>query len=253
MGKAILLSCLFWAWSVAGAADVLVVADEIPAMEFLAGRLQAEENVSCEVVTQSAMPAALAPFRAVIVYLHGKLGEPAEKALVDYTKAGGKLVVLHHSISSGKRQNKEWFRFLGVALPEGEVGQGGYKWIEPVTLDVVNLASDHFITTNKLTFPGRISYRRSDVGGVEELRSGFTLHDSEVYLNHTFTEPRTVLLGFRYTDAKSGQVYMQDRAGWVRPAGRGTIIYLLPGHSVKDFEDPTYARLVINAVVYPGR
>jgi hypothetical protein len=246
----ILAGCFLCIGSAVGGAWVLVVADEIPAMEFLAGRLEVEEKIGSEIVTQGRMPADLSGFAAVIVYIHGKLEEDAERVLIAYTKAGGKLIVLHHSISSGKRKNREWFGFLGVSLPEGEFSQGGYKWIEPVALDIVNLAPDHFITSNRVTYPIRVPYRRSDLSGSEELRPGFSLQESEVYLNHMLTQPRTVLLGFRYVDAKSGQVYMQDRAGWLRSAGRGLIIYLLPGHSVLDFQNRVYARLIINAVLF---
>jgi type 1 glutamine amidotransferase len=79
---------------------------------------------------------------------------------------------------------------------------------------------------------------------------GFTLHDSEVYLNHKLLEPRTVLLGLRYKDEKTGKVWMQEHAGWVRPAGKGWIVYLMAGHSAKDFENPVYSRLVINSVIW---
>ena len=34
-----------------------------------------------------------------------KMGEPAEKTFIQYAESGGKLVLLHHSISSGKRPN----------------------------------------------------------------------------------------------------------------------------------------------------
>ncbi len=232
------------------AAQGLIVADEIPAMQYLADQISAEENIATTVVTQDKLPADLAKYSAVIVYIHRDLNAPAEKALIDYTQQGGKLIALHHSISSGKRKNKQWFSFLGVQLPTGDVSQGGYKWIEPVTLQVVNLAPKHFITSHQLEYPGRIAYTPSDVGGSETSRPGFTLPESEVYLNHTYTEPRTILLGFKYTDAKSGKVYMQDRAGWIKPAGKGWIIYFLPGHSLRDFKNPAYARLVLNAVIY---
>jgi type 1 glutamine amidotransferase len=44
--------------------------------------------------------------------------------------------------------------------------------------------------------------------------------------------------------------YMQNTAGWIRLAGKGWIIYLSPGHSMKDFENPTYSRIVLNAVIF---
>jgi type 1 glutamine amidotransferase len=71
----------------------------------------------------------------------------------------------------------------------------------------------------------------------------------QVYLNHVLTGPHTVLLGLRYTDP-TGKVWMQGHAGWVRQAGKGTVAYFLPGHSALDFEDPAYARIVLNAVIW---
>jgi len=232
------------------AAEVLIVADEFPAMEWLADALKTREGIPSRVVAQTNLPPRLAPFAAVVVYLHFELREPTEQALIDYTRAGGKLIVLHHSISSGKRKNAQWFKFLGVALPEGDVSQGGYKWIEPVTLDIVKLAPDHFITTNRVDYPARIDWPEASAGLGDRSLPGFTLHESEVYLNHVLIEPRTRLLGLKYTDAKSGQVWRRTHAGWVKAAGGGWIIYLLPGHSVKDFEHPAYARIVLNAVTW---
>ena len=31
---------------------------------------------------------------------------------------------------------------------------------------------------------------------------------------------------------------------------KGWIIYLMPGHTQKDFENPTYSRIVLNAIIY---
>jgi hypothetical protein len=242
---ALLLSTL-----VAAAADVLIVADEIPAMEVLAKHWQQEAGVNVHIVTQSNLPPALTNFSTVAAYIHGTLKAPAENALIDFTTQGGKLIVLHHSISSGKRTNQDWFRFLGVSLPEGNVDQGGYKWIEPVTLEFVNLAPEHPITTGGVTYPTRIEYRNAPAGGGTQLLPGFVLKETEVYLNHVLTEPRTILLGFKYTDAKSGKIYMQDRAGWSRKAGRGWIFYFMAGHSARDFTDPTYARILVNALTF---
>ena len=243
-----LIGCLIFAWPAFAADDVLIVADEIPAMEFLASKLRNQENLTSKIVLQTAMPADISPYSAVVVYIHKALGEPAEKAFIEYTKAGGKLVVLHHSISSGKRKNKEWFTFLGVSLPEGDVNAGGYKWLEPVTLDIVNLAPDHFITTNKVQYPAKTSFKCLD--GTEKPMPAFTLNESEVYLNHVLTGTRTLLLGLRFADSATGRVWMQNHAGWVKQSGNGWIVYLLPGHSILDFENPAYARIVLNAVIW---
>jgi hypothetical protein len=201
-------------------------------------------------VEQKDLPASLGPFEAVIVYIHGALSMKAEDAFIAYTKAGGKLVCLHHSISSGKRKNAHWFPFLGVALPEGPLSSGGYKWTEGVTFELVNLNPNHFIMTNRVSYPARIAYTTTNAVANTGGLPGFILKDSEVYLNHIHTEPRTLLMGLKYKDEASGTTYMQDRAGWVKPAGKGWIIYLMPGHRKSDFENEAYGRIVLNAVIW---
>jgi hypothetical protein len=244
-----LLAVLLLAVPVAHA-DVLIVADEFPAMQIVASKLKAEENIESKVVSQKEMPTDLSPFTAVVVYIHGALSETAENAFIAYTRAGGKLVLLHHSISSGKRKNAHWFGFLGISLPEGDVSSGGYKWIEGVTWDLVDLNPNHFIMTNQVRYPASIAYISTNTPSRQESLPGFTLEHSEVYLNHVHSEPRTLLMGLKFTDSKTGTTYMQDRAGWIKPAAKGTLIYLMPGHTSKDFENTAYSRIVLNAVVY---
>jgi hypothetical protein len=178
------------------------------------------------------------------------LSENAENAFIAYALSGGKLVLLHHSISSGKRKNAHWFSFLGVSLPEGEVAHGGYKWIEGVSLDLVNLNPNHFIMTNKVTYPEHIGYTNANASLPRGDLAGFKLNESEVYLNHVLDPSRTLLMGLKFTDEKSGTVYMQSHAGWIKTAGKGTVIYLMPGHTRRDFENPTYGRIVLNALIY---
>src|SRR5882724_4182918 len=161
-------------------AEVLIVADEFPAMEFLAGKLKSEEKVSAKVVSQTEIPGSLDLFDAVVVYIHGALAEKVEASFIDYTRAGGKLVLLHHSISSGKRTNANWFSFLGVSLPEGDLSQGGYKWIGGVRFDLVNLNPNHFIMTNHVSYPARIAYATTNALVRDGSLPGFTLEHSEV-------------------------------------------------------------------------
>jgi hypothetical protein len=227
-------------------AEVLIVADEHPAMQFVSDQLKAQEGINSRVVWQTNLPPTLTNFQAVIVYIHRDLSPKAERAFIDYAQGGGRLVLLHHSVSSGKRKNKDWFSFIGIALPEGDVDAGGYKWIEGVTWTPVNLNPAHFIMSNKVRFPDQVEYEGKKVGAVR-------LDHSEVYLNHKPKEPRTVLMGFRYEDAKSGKTFMQNTAGWVRPVGKGILVYLMPGHTQRDFETAPYGRIVLNAVIWDGR
>jgi hypothetical protein len=230
-------------------ADVLIVADEMPVMHSLADRLKSEEHIESKVISQDELPGSLASYDAVVVYIHKALSSKAEEAFIAYTKNGGKLIVLHHSISSGKRKNEHWFPFLGVTLPEGDVTQGGYKWTEGVVWDLVNLNPNHFIMTNRVSYPQRIAYSGKNAPPSKETLPGFTLSNSEVYVNHVHTEPRTILMGLKYTD-KGGTTWMQDRAGWVKPAGEGWIVYLMPGHRQSDFDNVAYGRIVLNAIIW---
>jgi hypothetical protein len=163
------------------------------------------------------------------------------------------LILLHHSISSGKRKNAHWFEFLGVSLPTGDLGQGGYKWIEGVNFTVVNLNPSHFIMSHGVSYLTNFVYASTNATVPDGGLPGFSLPNSEVYLNHVLNGPRTLLMGLRYVDPNTGKEYLQDTAGWVKSTGKGTVIYLMPGHRKEDFENPTYSRIVLNAVIYKPR
>ena len=231
-------------------ADVLIVADEFPAMEAVAAKLKVEEQINSKIISQKDLPASLSSFQAVMVYIHKDLSEKAEDAFIDYARNGGRLVLLHHSISSGKRKNPHWLPFLGVSLPEGDVAEGGYKWIEGVTLNLVELNPNHFIVTNKVSYALQLLYESAHATVEAKKLPGFALEHSEVYLNHIHTSPHTLLLGLKYTDSTSGKTYMQDTAGWLKPADKGWVVYLMPGHTKHDFEDPAYGQIVVNAVTW---
>jgi len=104
--------------------------------------------------------------------------------------------------------------------------------------------------TNRVNFPTAIQYTTTSAPAGEPRLPGFTLEHSEVYLNHVHTSSRTLLMGLKYTDEKTGQTYAQNTAGWLRAAGKGWVVYLMPGHTTNDFENPSYARIVVNAVIW---
>ena len=103
--------------------------------------------------------------------------------------------------------------------------------------------------TNKVKYPDSIPYTSTNFITLPGELSGFSLEDDEVYLNQV-TGPHTLLMGLKYTDAKTGVTYMQDTAGWLKPADKGLIIYLMPGHRQADFVDPIFSRIVENAIIY---
>jgi len=221
------------------AKPVLVVSDGVP-IQILAVQLKAK-GIPSETVTQETLPAKLSSYPAVLVYVHAVLADAAEKAFIAYANSGGKLIVLHHSISSQKRKNPEWMAFLGVKLPEGDVTEGGYKYYDPVNLTIVNLAPKEWITTHDVHWGSRTEYHGEDRDSIE-------LPATEVYLNQVLEGPRTILLGLKFREEKSGAAYAQETAGWYKKAGKGWVMYFMAGHSGKEFEDPVYAQILANAV-----
>ena len=193
----------------AAAADYLIVADEFPAMQSLAAKLKG----TSEIVDQKKMPADLSGYKAVVVYIHLNITADAENAFIRYTENGGRLVLLHHSISSGKRKNQRWLPWLGVELPDKPYEQGGYKWIDPADFEMFNTRGERM-----------------------------EFHHSEVYMNHVLSGPRTLLWSIRYQGVE------QPSGGWHRKAGKGEVFYFMAGHSGKEFDVPLYARDVTAAI-----
>lgn len=236
--------------------QVLIVHDEIPQMLVLANILSEKGGFDVTLVEQNALPADWSGYRAVIGYIHRVLEVPAEMAIINYTQNGGRYIALHHSISSKKASNEFYFDFLGIRLDDPKTAKdpalpgGGYAWREEVTLTLVNLNPAHYITRHEVIWDNEVLYTSSDQPGVEGTYPAIELHESEVYLNHKYTDGRAkaVLAGLRFFDDRNGQMFMQDRAAWTKPVGNGEVVYLMAGHSATDFENSHYAQMIINAI-----
>jgi hypothetical protein len=236
----------------AGKAGVLIIQDERPQMDVLAKFLTEKGKLTVTITDQKSMPKDLSPYKAVIVFVHKDLYEPTERAIIDYTKAGGRLVCLHHSISSKKAENKFYFDFLGVQLSKGSMEDGGYAY-KASSWTLVNLNSKHYITNHNIEWNDEVTYTSSDQPAAEKAYPCTRLKDdSEVFINHLFTDGRdkTVLCGLIYTDKATGKTYMQDRGGWIKAQGKGTIVYLMPGHCISDYQNERVAQMVLNAVTW---
>lgn len=234
----------------AARAEVLIIQDERPQMDVLAKFLTEKGKLPVTIVDQQSRPTQLSAYKAVIVFIHRELYEQTERAIIDYTKAGGRLICLHHSISSKKAENKFYFGFLGMQLNKGPMEDGGYAW-KASSWTLVNLNTKHYITNHNIEWKEQVAYTSSDQPAVEKSYPGISLKDdSEVFVNHRFTDGRqkTVLCGLIYTDKATGKTYMQDRGAWIKSQGKGTIIYLMPGHCVSDYQNENIARMILNAV-----
>jgi Trehalose utilisation len=260
MATAAILLATVWlpAYAAAPVPRLLVVMDEREQMEALGQYLKDKAAIESTIVDQAGMPADWSSFGAVIGYIHGRLDERAETKFIEYARNGGRLIFLHHTISSGKAANRYLFEFLGIALTdpgkarEPSVPGGHYAWKDPVEQVIVNLRPDHFVTSNAISWPSRTSYTSSDAPSIEQEYPAMILRDTEVYVNHKFTDGRakTVLLGFRWTDDRNGAAFTQDRTGWYKRAGRGWVFYFQPGHSTQEFRNPVVAQMILNAILW---
>jgi hypothetical protein len=218
--------------------EVLIIQDELPQMKVLADFLQEKGNLSVTIRNQASLPQDLSGYRAVLVFIHRDLQETTEKAIIDYTRQGGRLICLHHSISRVKAANKFYFDFLGVRLDQGPMAAGGYAY-KASGWSLVNLNPHHYITSFQVDWTQTTPYTPSDAPSVEGTYPSIRLgDDSEVFLNHKFTDGRekTVLCGLVYQDQETNRTYMQDRGAWIKPQGKGIIIYFMPGHAASDYQ-----------------
>ena len=229
---------------------VLVIQDELPQMEVLSKFLRQEGKLSVTIADQSALPDNLSPYKAVIVFVHRDRHERTENAIIKYTRNGGRLICLHHSISSRKAQNKFYFDFLGMRLDKGPMETGGYKW-KNSSWSLVNLNSQHFITNSDVEWGEKVAYTPSDCPSSEGTYPGITFgDDSEVFVNHKFIDGRekTILCGIIYRDAETSKTYMQDRGAWLKKHGKGNVFYFMPGHAVSDYENRNVVQIILNAM-----
>jgi type 1 glutamine amidotransferase len=117
-----------------------------------------------------------------------------------------------------------------------------------MSMDIVNLAPKHFITTNKVNYPKKVKYQSERTSKTKNI-PGFNFPKTEVYLNHHLLTPRTILMGYKFTDPDNKE-WMQDRSAWYMKTGKGWVFYSQAGHYAEDFADPTYARILANALIY---
>jgi len=238
---------------------VLIIQDELPQMEVLSEFITKNGlNTEDVIVDQDELPGSMSEYDAVIVYIHRSLFEKTENWIIEYTENGGRFICLHHSISSGKAKNKNYFPFLGIRLDgtdnsrDAELPGEGYAWIDPVTLVIVNLNDQHYVTNHKIDWGKEIPYQSSDLSIERHKFPSISLPESEVYLNHKFSDgkEKNILLGLKYLDTRNNELFMQDRAGWYKKAGEGEIFYFMPGHSSIDFQNSNYSQMILNAINY---
>jgi len=251
-----------------GPRRVLIVTDEADRMRPLAAYLKDKGRIGSVIVDYKSLPENkrvlpddLTEYDALVGYIHGDLDEPTERRIIEYTRAGGRFVGVHHMVSSGKKKNRFYFDFLGLHMDDieraREASEPGthYMWREPVDKVQVNLAPGHYITSRGISWPDKIDFLPTDVPGAREREyPAITMKRTEVYSNVKRTDgaEKTLLLGYVYTDDRNNVTHAQATDGWIKPAGEGHIVYIQPGHFVEEFTDPDNIlnQLILNAITW---
>jgi len=224
---------------------VLIVHDEAEPMQALAQGLSDWHGISADLVDQQDFR-EIGERPAVFMYVHKPLLEPVESALIEYAEQGGRLIILHHGIASAKLQNPRWLKFLGIHLMPRDHPSHPWKVLRG-TYQLVNLAPSHFVTSDNVSYPATIAYTPSDSPSTVQRLPGREWPDTEIFLNQLFTDGRekTVLFGFR-TEV-DGEAFQQDRAGWLKPTGKGVTFYFRLGHFAKDYTRD-FVQILVNAL-----
>ena len=252
LGAVVLLCAAGAAWAeeaqVRG--KVLIVADEQKNMEVLAEFLRKDGGYDVAIVEEKGMPADLAPYHAVFQFIHGPMRDSTGKAMIEYAEHGGRLVLLHHAIASARNKNPEFLKFVGIKISPRDDPKTPWRVIANATYALVNLKADHYITSHNVKYDRTVRYESPDTPAAE--RPAIEFSQTEAFVNQQFTDGRekTVLFGFRVTDPKTGETVMQDRGGWLKPAGKGWVFYFQPGHAESDFKDRNYRQIILNSLVW---
>lgn len=247
-GSLLLAAALLTTGAARAEPPVWVVHDEPAPMEELARVLRSGGH-SVLVEEQSMFAAHGGEWnpKAVFFYVHGNTDPALESFLIRYAENGGRLIILHHGIASAKIRSKRWLPFAGIRILPRDHPSHPWKVLRG-DVQVVNLNPSHYVTTHRVRYPETVPYTPSDSPSVEQQLPAFVLPDTEMFWNQHFTDGRakTVLLGSRVE--VSGKLYMQDRAGWLKPAGKGYVFYFQQGHLASDFRDPAFGQILVNAV-----
>ncbi|MCX7044168.1 MAG: ThuA domain-containing protein [Candidatus Sumerlaeota bacterium] len=227
------------------------MADETKPMQILAAFLRDEAKYDPQIIEPARLESNLAPYAAVFMYIHGPMDARVEKILADYARGGGRLVILHHGLASARMKNPEWLRLTGIRISPRDDPKTPWRVVSETTFSLVNLNPTHYITSHNVEYSGRVEYQSADTSGPAQFPV-LDLPKTEIFLNQQFTDGRekTVLFGFRGVDPKTGELFMQDRGGWLKPTDRGWVFYLQAGHAESDFRNRNYCQIIWNCLTW---
>jgi len=205
----------------------------------------------------------------VITYNKNLYSKKNLDALINYCNKGGKLITLHHNISSMMLRRPEWLEFTGIEITKGKKVKYPWSVIEGGDLYMFNINPGHAITwenieytdqaplyalevnPNSTTLTYELDENQQEQIKPLEKQPAILFKESEYFINHIpLPDPnRELLFGLYFTDQKSGRKFFSANGGWITKKGKGTLIYLMPGHGKSDYNE-MYCRIIKNCLIF---
>lgn len=229
---------------------VAVVSDEWEPLEPLLAFLRGQPRIAVvQTFEEDSLPAELAAYRGIFMYVHRTLQTGTARKLIDYTQAGGRMIILHHGIASSKVHNPDWLGFVGIHIAPRDNPDKPWRVIADTTHTFVNLCPGHYITSHGIEYNEEQPFRASP-DGPETALPALRFSETEVFVNQQHAEGRnkTVLFGSHCVDPDSGEVISQIGTGWLEPSGAGWVFYFQPGHRAEDFQHTLYRQILMNCL-----
>lgn len=209
---------------------------------------------------------------AIITYNKNCYSNTTVSALIEFTQKGGRLIALHHNISSMMMRQPKWLAFAKVQIEKGEHAKYPWSVMEGGDLFLFNLSPNHPITTNNVTFPDSAPIletygMKADASqwvlthalttvemtkvSQERTQPALKFHESEYFINHVLlpAPERVLLFGEYFIFPKKGKAFISANGGWMLPVGRGKLFYFMPGHSSHDYNEE-YCHIIKNALEF---
>lgn len=97
-----------------------------------------------------------------------------------------------------------------------------------------------------------VSYISSDWPSAVRCFPAKILKNVAACFTHTFTDGRVkqVIFGLKYQDPHTEQLFMQDRVLWLKQDGQREVLYLIPGESASDSQNPFIQQSILNALYW---
>ncbi len=217
---------------------------------------------------------------AIFTYNKSLYKKKTVKNIIAFCEKGGKVIALHHNVSSVMLRRPEWLAFTDVDIKKGEKNPYPWSVIEGGDLFLLQLNSEDKIMKgvvlegdapelNQLAeLQGLKPPENIHLEGDKRIVSfeippeihaevdalprapALVFKKSEYFINLVLNPNpnRELLFAAYFEDPESGRRYFSANGAWKLPRGEGVLYYFMPGHSTWDFTEE-YCKILRNCLL----